>query len=226
MQVHSLEKRALENAAATGWPPDELERQLDVWQVPADVHTQLVLAASGAPPRPTVIVDRIVHDEDRLDIPGHDLIAMLTPGHTAGSISLRGDRNALLLTGDVIVPTLHAGLGLGGPTESNSLRDYPSSVSALSAYRQYEVLPGHGYGFVGVADRAKQSANHHLRRSRQVATVLSQGPGASIWDLASRLTWAAGWENLSGFYLYSALTQTAIHREFVQTDGLASSSNG
>jgi glyoxylase-like metal-dependent hydrolase (beta-lactamase superfamily II) len=223
VQIHAQEKLDLETAGAGGWTPSALIAELDGWHVPVERRDELEQMLTGAPTRPTVDVDRVVHDNERLDIPGFDLVAMLTPGHTSGSISLRDDANELLYTGDVILPTMHAGLGLGGPTPSNPLHDYLASLALLSAYSQHEVLPGHGYRFAGVVDRARQSAEHHLRRSREVAAVLGAAPDASIWEVASQLTWTAGWENLAGFYLYSALSQTAMHKEFVEIDGLTAS---
>jgi glyoxylase-like metal-dependent hydrolase (beta-lactamase superfamily II) len=220
VQVHTLEARALASAGPGGWSPSALAHELDEWRVPADRRSEIERMLVGAPPRPTVNVDRVVHDDERLDIPGFDLVAMRTPGHTAGSISIRDDANRLVLTGDTILPTMHAGLGLGGPTDTNPISDYLGSLNALGRYPDHEALPGHGYRFTGLADRARQSAEHHLRRSREVAALLERDPTASSWDVASSLTWTAGWQNLAGFYLYSALSQTAMHRDFVANGGL------
>jgi glyoxylase-like metal-dependent hydrolase (beta-lactamase superfamily II) len=126
----------------------------------------------------------------------------------------------VMLTGDVLLPTMHAGLGLGGVTDANPLSEYLESLRALREYPGFEVLPGHGYRFTGLADRAAQSAEHHLKRSREVAAVLSVEPEASTWQIARRLSWTAGWDNLVGFYVYSALSQTDMHKEFVSHGGL------
>jgi len=111
---------------------------------------------------------------------------------------------------------MHAGLGLGAPTDSNPLADYLSSLERVGVYPEHEVLPGHGYRFLGVASRAAASAEHHRRRSREVAAVLADAPESSNWQIAARLTWTAGWQNLADFYLYSALAQTAMHRDYVE----------
>ena len=60
-------------------------------------------------------------------------------------------------------------------------------------------------------------ADHQLERAREVASVLDE---PTIWDIASRLTWTAGWDGLHGFQLLSALTQTAMHRDYVSTHSL------
>jgi glyoxylase-like metal-dependent hydrolase (beta-lactamase superfamily II) len=216
VQVHALEKRDLDAAGAGGWNPSVLAHQLDEWVVPSDRRNELEQMLTGAPPQPTVQIDRVIDDNERLEIPGFDLIAMLTPGHTSGSLTLRDDHNELLLTGDVLIPTMHAGLGLGGNATTNSLHDYLASLDALRRFPDYEALPGHGYRFTGVLERANRSAAHHLRRTKEVAEAVEKNPDASIWEIARDLTWTAGWKNLSGFYVYSALKQTAMHRDYLE----------
>jgi glyoxylase-like metal-dependent hydrolase (beta-lactamase superfamily II) len=166
-------------------------------------------------------VDGVLSDGDVLPVPGFRLEVMATPGHTAGHICLRDDDRGLLFTGDHVLPTVFAGLGLGGPTASNPLADYLASIDRVRRFPDHEALPGHGYRFRGLAGRAEECAEHHLKRAREVAAVLAdedpRSGGPSIWDIAARLTWTAGWEGLEGFQLLSALTQTEMHRDFVRT---------
>jgi len=39
-------------------------------------------------------------------------------------------------------------------------------------------------------------------------------PDATVWTIAQQLTWTSGWDRLAGFYRYSALAQTAMHRDY------------
>jgi hypothetical protein len=77
------------------------------------------------------------------------------------------------------------------------------------------------YVFHGLAARCATTAEHHLRRSREVAERLRIDGDPTVWQVASELTWTAGWANLNGFYLLSALAQTAMHLEFVRSDASA-----
>jgi hypothetical protein len=36
-----------------------------------------------------------------------------------------------------------------------------------------------------------------------------------VWQVATGLSWTAGWENLRGFHLLSALSQTALHKDLI-----------
>jgi hypothetical protein len=71
--------------------------------------------------------------------------------------------------------------------------------------------------FRGLAARCATTAEHHLRRSREVAERLRIDADPTVWQVASELTWTAGWANLGGFTLLSALAQTATHLEFVRS---------
>jgi glyoxylase-like metal-dependent hydrolase (beta-lactamase superfamily II) len=216
--LHEAEQRAIDARPAERWTPETVEEQLDAWGVPAERREELhVLARGGRGPGTVdpLQADRTVADEEPLGIPGFDLIGMWTPGHTPGSLCLRDETLGILITGDTVLPTQHAGLGLGGASETNPLADYLASLDRLDAYDALEVMPGHGAPFRGLAARTAESREHHLRRSREVRAVLDAEPDATTWRIAEQLTWTAGWANLAGFYLFSALTQTGMHREYV-----------
>lgn len=234
LQLHSREARAVAEQAEHRLTPTGLARKTEAWQVPVERQAELVAladdeaaapaggaaessgTASGAPAAPVPpTIDRALSDGDRLDVPGFELVAMHTPGHTTGHLCLRDDARGILFTGDHVLPQLFAGLGLGGPSASNPLADYVSSVARVAAFPDHEALPGHGYRFTGLAERAERSAEHHLARTTEVEAIVGQDPAASIWSIASRLTWTAGFENLSGFLLFSALSQTEMHRDYV-----------
>lgn len=212
--LHRTEQAVLEH----GWNREPLEPKLAEWGVPADRHAEMSAVLALSTGYPEFHANDVVDDGTRLDIPGFDLIAMHTPGHTSGHLCLREDARQLMLTGDHLLPSIYAGLGLGAPT-ANPLADYLESLERVSAYPDHEVLPGHGYRFIGLAERASASAAHHLRRTREVQAVLAQGGDPTVWQIASRLTWTAGWQNLSGFFLFSALLQTAMHRDYLASGG-------
>ena len=216
LQLHETEAAAIGSPFVTPQAADAVERLVETWGVPTERRREIVFVTDQVSRFVSPRADRALVDGERLDIPGFDLRALLTPGHTSGHLCLREDARTLLFTGDHLLPMMHAGLGLGAPTATNPLADYLSSLQRVSLHPDHEVLPGHGYRFRGVAERAAASAEHHLRRSREVATVLADAPDSSNWEIAARLTWTAGWRNLTDFFLYSALAQTAMHRNYLE----------
>ncbi len=215
LQLHETEAVAIGSPFETPADANATAQQLDAWGVPNARRAEILRVTHQASRFVPPAADRTLVDGERLDIPGFDLYAMLTPGHTSGHLCLRDDERSLLFTGDHLLPMMYAGLGLGAPSDTNPLADYLTSLERVSGYPDHEVLPGHGYRFQGVADRVAETAGHHRRRSREVATVLADAPDSSTWQIASRLTWSAGWPKLVDFLLYSALAQTEMHRDYL-----------
>ncbi|MBN9605822.1 MAG: MBL fold metallo-hydrolase [Actinomycetales bacterium] len=202
------------DAAAAAAPLDRAPTRelLADWGVPESQRAEL-LAGPRRPPTVTV-ADRTLAEGDRV---GRWRV-LATPGHTAGSICLLDEERGLLLTGDELLPTIVAGLALGGPHAGSPVEEHLASLDRLAGLGDLEVLPGHGFRFRGLAERAAETAAHHQRRSDEVAAVLAGDPEATIWEIASRLTWTQGFAALAGFYLGSALRQTAFHAERVRSE--------
>lgn len=201
----------------------EPEATIARWGVPEDRIDELfaiVLPRSQVPP---LRADIVLDDGDLLDIPGRAVRVVATPGHTAGSICLHDETDGLFFTGDHVLPIINPGLGLGGFTaEDDPIGVALDSYAKVAAFDDAEVCPGHGYRFRGLAVRAGQIADRHRRRSAEIGVIAGDLPGASVWEIASRVSWTDGWENLAGFVRLSALTQTEMHvrhRELVRGEG-------
>jgi len=217
--AHRVERSSGSAHASTG--AIEARAQWDEWGVPENRRAELEPAVEERMAVPAPTVDREVDDGDRLDVAGAALRVVWTPGHTRGHVCVVDPDRHVVLTGDHVLPTVFSGLGLGGSTPTNPVADYVTSLDVIERYDDCEVLPGHGYRFHGLAERAAACREHQLRRSREVAAVLADGGEPSTWEIASRLTWTAGWDALHDFFLYSALSQTAMHREFVESPEFA-----
>ena len=208
--MHSLEQAALEAVEAPSWLSPA---GLDTWGVPAERAAELRAELGRRSSRPRVTADVLLEDGDLLDVPGRRLRVLHTPGHTAGHVCVESDD--LLFTGDHVLPNQFAGIGLGGDRGTNPLRDFHDSIALVAPLDHLEACPGHGWRFSGLGARCEQILSHHDRRTTEVAEVLDRDPDATVWRIASQLTWTAGWPNLGGYMLASALGQTQTHRDFV-----------
>jgi glyoxylase-like metal-dependent hydrolase (beta-lactamase superfamily II) len=193
-------------------PPAALGDVLDAWAVPDERRPELLDRPSPVDP---VTANRLLDDGDRLPIAGREVLVVHTPGHTAGSICLVDAEDRLLFTGDHLLPDQFPGIGVDSSPVGNPVRDYLHSLERITAFADHEALPGHGWRFTGIPARVEATRAHHARRTSEVAAALAADPTLSLWDLASRLTWSAGWQHLASFYLRSALMQTSWHRELV-----------
>lgn len=216
----AVEQRVLRSETAPEATDAETYRTtLREWGVPDSEWDELLasfdrpsLVSSGAPDLP------IGHDSV-LELGRHRLRVIATPGHTDGHVCLVDEARGLLYSGDHVLPRIYSGIGIGTLPGSDPLGDYFDSLDRLAPYDRYTVLPGHEYRFRGLAARRAQLIAHHLRRTAEVAALQDELGDAPVWEYARRLTWTAGWAGMRGFWLHSALRQTALHREYARTEG-------
>lgn len=191
---------------------------LDRWGVPAEHHEELTSFYRIPYGLENFAPDRTVVDGELIEIPGHRLQVVLTPGHTSGHLCLLDPDRALFYSGDHVLPRIVPGVGLGVLPDTDPLDDYLGSLARVEAWDDLQVLPGHEYRFHGLARRSRAIADHHLRRTQALADLVDELADAPAWEYARRMTWARGkWDTVSGFVLYSALHQTDLHRHFVKS---------
>lgn len=204
---------------------DELERGEDiagaavVWGVPAARMPEVDDVLRARESTPGFTADLLLDPGDELPIPGRSLVTVPTPGHTDGHLSFVDESDGLVFTGDHVLPVIFSGLGLGSRLQKDPIGDFLSSLDRIATYDHYEVAPGHWYRFRGLAERCAEIAKHHLKRSAEVEAALERTPEATTWEVASQLSWTDGWENLTGFYVFSALLQTDMHRAYLARRG-------
>ena len=186
----------------------------DDWGVPDEVRARL---RAGVVRRSPLDVDGFIEDGDVLLLGGTRVTAVLTPGHTSGHLCFDIPELDVFLTGDHVLPTMNPGLGLGHDSETNPVADYLDALAHTEPFDGREALPGHGHRFLGLAARCRHIAAQVSRRLDEIAGVVADSPEATVWDVASRIRWGAGWENLNGFYMQSALYQTSLYRELALT---------
>lgn len=205
--VHRVELGTLARPATLG--TEEIPARLGI---PGDYLSELRGLPVPKSMPSDLVADVTLEDGDRLDIPGRDVRVVATSGHTAGSICLYDGADGVFFTGDHVLPIINPGLGLGGFTpDDDPIGAALDSYAKVVAYDDAEVCPGHGYRFRGLAVRAGQIADRHRRRSAEIGALATAEPGASVWEIASRVTWTDGWDNLTPFLRMSALMQTEMH---------------
>ena len=212
--IHEAEQDGIRELST---PPPELElrARLEDWGVPADRQADVLDAFHRRSGWQAFTADRFLVDGERLDIPGHAVRVVHTPGHTSGHVAFVDDAHEVVFLGDLLLPNQFPGIGLGGTPEGNPIDDYLRSLATVAQLDDFEALPGHGYRFRGIAERCAETAAHHENRTAEVTAAFSATPSGtiSVWDLASHLSWTAGWENLRRLALLSALSQTSLHME-------------
>lgn len=190
------------------------------WGIPPGQLDELQQLAASTPDLENVRADRLLSHGDVLSIPGRSLEVVWTPGHTAGHICIVDAENSLFFSGDLVLPGVHPAVGLGGLSFKSPLAQYLDSLGGLEPFDSYEVCPGHGYRFRGLVERAQQSIKHHKRRNAEIASLVADEPGSTVWEIARQVQWSVGWDNLGGVFRYFALSQVATHLAYIDQQAL------
>src|SRR5699024_12752713 len=114
--------------------------------------------------------------------------------------------------------------GLGGQSPTNPNANNLRSLDRLSEFDSYLAAPGHGQRFRGLARRAQKLASHHRHRSQEVGAAMPMSD--TVWEIATRIRWSDGFENLQGYKLGSALSQVSMHMQYVRGGGAEQARDG
>ncbi|MCS5498309.1 MBL fold metallo-hydrolase [Cnuibacter physcomitrellae] len=215
--MHRADIDDLVSGSAEARYSDDTSAMAERWTVPAAERHRLPLTIPvrpvGHPQSVAVLVDG-----DLLPVDGRRIEVVHTPGHTRGHVCLVLPDDGLILTGDHVFPRANPGIARGGyRVGDDPVAEYLDSLERLHPYDGFEVAPGHGYRFRGLALRRRQIREHVLTRAREVERALAHHPGDDVWSIASELTWMGGsLDLLEGNSLQSALVQTECYVTYVE----------
>lgn len=113
-----------------------------------------------------------IEDNHRFDVGGHELIALHTPGHTAGHLNFYLPEQKILFTGDNI---LGEGTTWIGPPDGN-MRAYLNSLERIYQLDIARIAPGHGKWVDNPHQRIAFVRDHRLEREQQILSIISQQP--------------------------------------------------
>lgn len=210
--LHEREQSAMELLAAQTTIERRRMLGIDGWGVPRSRREEATVLL---PPMEPLAADIVITGDEPQRVPEVPYVFIPTPGHTSGHLCVHDPRDGILLTGDHILPRVTPAVGIGGPSPSNPLADYLSSLDRVRRYADSVLLPGHGAPFSGLDARADEIALRHRRRIDEVSAVVDLRPQATVWEVASALAWRRPWSSFHGTYLASALLQTHILIDFV-----------
>ena len=179
----------------------------------AEASMQIRSFVSMAPP------DRLLGDNELLDLPGWDLRTVWTPGHSPGHLCLYSDARRVLLSGDHVLPRITPNISFHSQQVPNPLGDYLDSLARVRLLDPEEVLPGHEYRFGGLAARVAEIERHHAARLAEIELALERRPGATVWDLATSLEWSRPWDEMPAFLQRAANGETLAHLVLLERRG-------
>ena len=141
------------------------------------------LQHAAMPVRPLVdpvFPDVLLEDGARPEVPGWDLTAIWTPGHSPGHLCFHEERDNLMLSGDHVLPRITPNISYHPQAGANPLGDFLASLDKLEPYEVDEVLPAHEYRFYDLQARLEELRRHHRERFAEVIAVLRRGSALGV----------------------------------------------
>jgi len=163
--------------------------------------------------------DVLIEDGERPDVPGWDLSAIWTPGHSPGHLCFWEPSNRLMLAGDHVLPRITPNIPFHPQAGSDPLGDFLGSLRKLEGYGSEEVLPAHEHRFVGLDGRIAELVAHHEQRFLEVLGAIRSGV-SSAWDIAGLMHWSRPWERIEGFMKRAAVAEAMAHLRALEVRGV------
>jgi glyoxylase-like metal-dependent hydrolase (beta-lactamase superfamily II) len=174
---------------------------------------------------PSILPDVLLADAQPVPQTAGRIAAIHTPGHTPGHLCFEDREQALLFTGDHVLPRITPNVSKRPTSDRDPLRDYAASVSLLRGRQARLVLPGHEWAFDRLDDRLDAILSHHQARLDEVETVVHQGR-ATVWEIAEAVSWSRPFGQLNGRAIRSALGETWAHLQRLTALGRINESDG
>ncbi|SNS77575.1 MBL fold metallo-hydrolase [Rhodococcoides kyotonense] len=157
-----------------------------------------------------------------LDIPGHRIEAVHTPGHTKGHLVFHDVERSVSFTGDHVLPTITPSIGFELGDWDLPLAKYMASLEMMLDGNDRTMLPSHGFPGMGVHERCRQLLAHHERRLSDTSTVVRTLGTASGSAVAAVLTWTRhdrSFAELDDFNKMVATCETLAHLDVLVERG-------
>ncbi|HEX9505333.1 MAG TPA: MBL fold metallo-hydrolase [Acidimicrobiia bacterium] len=167
----------------------------------------------------SVVPDVLMEDGDRPDIPGWDVTALWTPGHSPGHLCFWEASNRLILTGDCVLPRITPNVNLNPQSPPDPLGDYLTSLERLAEFDADEALPAHEWRYPNHRERLLEIRDHHERRFGEVVEAIRNGHDTA-WAVAPHMDWSRPWEQFNHFTKRSALGEAAAHLRALEVRGV------
>ena len=144
-------------------------------------------------------------------------------GHSPNHICLYDPADKTLICGDQmlakITPVI-ASFALG----ENLLQNYLLSIEKLAQFDISTALTGHRALLQNVPARAKELAEHHEQRSREILLAMN-AEAANLVDITKSVTWRnpiPNWDDWPIKQKFFSLGETLVHITFLESKGLVS----
>ena len=169
-------------------------------------------------PKP-IRINRLLEDDDTIDLSNAKLKVIWTPGHAPEHICLHDAKRNLLYSGDHILPKITSHVSLHTWEKKDPLRDYINSLNKVKNLPVELILPGHEKNFKNLPERIEQIQKHHEARLNEIKNALKNGKN-TIFDIAAAIHWdSRPWIIMDFWTKRMAAAETYAHITYLKNKG-------
>ncbi len=166
-----------------------------------------------------VTPDILMEDGDQPEVPGWDLTAIWTPGHSPGHLCFYESGHRLMLSGDHILPRISPNISVHPQSGPDPLGAFLESLARVEAYDVDEVLPAHEHRFTDLRARVAALKAHHQERLEEAISAIRAGIDTA-WGIAEHMTWNRPWDDMQVFVRRAAVGEALAHLEHLKRLGV------
>lgn len=165
---------------------------------------------------------RLVEDGGEIVVGSARWLALHTPGHSPGHLCLYEPEQAVLITGDHVLPNESSNVSVRPGQPSDPLGHYLASLERVGALDPELCLPGHGEPFGDLAKLVQGQFRHHAVRLEDVRQTLAAG-GRTGFEVAATIPWVQRSKrlvDLDHLHRFLAFGETLAHLERLEAKGI------
>ena len=204
--------------------PDELLKRVGESLTRAGASKQDIelFGAASMPVREFVQAtypDVLLEDGDKPDVPGWNLRAIHTPGHSPGHLCFYLPDERLMLSGDHVLPRITPNISYHPQSGPDPLGEFLDSLDKVAREDVELVLPAHEHRFVGLQGRVDALKAHHHQRFSEVISSIRAGENTA-YAIAARMSWSRSWDRIDGFMRRAAVGEAMAHMYALRERGI------
>jgi glyoxylase-like metal-dependent hydrolase (beta-lactamase superfamily II) len=157
----------------------------------------------------------------QIPLRGRTLLALPTPGRTAGHVGFADPDAGLLFAGDHVLPHITPSIGFEPIPAELPLGDYLDSLRVVLELPDLQLLPAHGPVADSAHSRVKELLDHHDDRLARCLAAVTSG-AATAYEVAALLGWTRRQrrlESLDDFNQMLAVVETHAHLQLRAATG-------
>jgi len=156
-----------------------------------------------------------------VSLPGRDLLAVPTPGHTQGHLVFADTSRSMLFAGDHVLPHITPSVGFEPAVAEQPLGDYLRSLRLMLDMPDMRLLPAHGPVAGSTHARVHELLAHHEDRLEACLDRVAAG-AHTAYAAAQALPWTRRgrrFAELDPFNQMLATFETAVHLDLLAAQG-------